>query len=206
MFVPVQKLTLKRSFFPAQVGHTKGYIQVLVTAPDSMLGTSADAKITSVGRWSVFGVVVEGSVAVIEAPKQTSAELQEEHVQNQVEEAGCCATDSCGACACSSEAQPCGPDRCGDAPRAPQTCGGDVVTTRQEALQPTLVRRSVDGTTKGSDSTAARSAGKEQRVEVVTRRGVDIDTVLWCGLAASFAVTVALLALLTSKILSTTSH
>nr|ACF79052.1 unknown [Zea mays] len=188
------------------VGHTKGYIQVLVTAPDSMLGTSADAKITSVGRWSVFGVVVEGSVAVIEAPIQTSAELQEEHVQNQVEEAGCCATDSCGACACSNEAQPCGPDRCGDALRAPQTCGGDVVTTRQEALQPTLVRRSVDGTTKGSDSTAAHSAGKEQRVEVVTRRGVDIDTVLWCGLAASFAVTVALLALLTSKILSTTSH
>ncbi|TKY68061.1 Threonylcarbamoyladenosine tRNA methylthiotransferase [Spatholobus suberectus] len=41
------------------VGHTKGYIQVLVLAPDYMLGTSAMVKITSVGRWSVFGEVIE---------------------------------------------------------------------------------------------------------------------------------------------------
>ncbi|KAF4400421.1 hypothetical protein G4B88_018763 [Cannabis sativa] len=41
------------------VGHTKGYIQVLVVAPQSMLGTSAIVKITSVGRWSVFGEVIE---------------------------------------------------------------------------------------------------------------------------------------------------
>ncbi|KAL5073455.1 hypothetical protein RYX36_012439 [Vicia faba] len=41
------------------VGHTKGYIQVLVIAPDNMLGSSAKAKITSVGRWSVFGEVIE---------------------------------------------------------------------------------------------------------------------------------------------------
>ncbi|XP_027353619.1 threonylcarbamoyladenosine tRNA methylthiotransferase [Abrus precatorius] len=41
------------------VGHTKGYIQVLVLAPDDMLGTSATVKITSVGRWSVFGEVIE---------------------------------------------------------------------------------------------------------------------------------------------------
>ncbi|KAL2329404.1 hypothetical protein Fmac_022831 [Flemingia macrophylla] len=41
------------------VGHTKGYIQVLVLAPDNMLGTSAMVKITSVGRWSVFGEVIE---------------------------------------------------------------------------------------------------------------------------------------------------
>ncbi|KAL4183326.1 hypothetical protein AMTRI_Chr11g97630 [Amborella trichopoda] len=41
------------------VGHTKGYIQVLVVAPKSMLGTSTYVKITSVGRWSVFGDVIE---------------------------------------------------------------------------------------------------------------------------------------------------
>ncbi|CAN6487070.1 unnamed protein product [Victoria cruziana] len=40
------------------VGHTKGYVQVLVIAPDSMLGTSVDVKITSVGRWSVFGDII----------------------------------------------------------------------------------------------------------------------------------------------------
>ncbi|CAA6660450.1 unnamed protein product [Spirodela intermedia] len=41
------------------VGHTKGYIQVLVIAPERMLGTSADVKIISVGRWSVFGEILE---------------------------------------------------------------------------------------------------------------------------------------------------
>lgn len=41
------------------VGHTKGYIQVLVIGPETMLGLSAMVKITSVGRWSVFGEVIE---------------------------------------------------------------------------------------------------------------------------------------------------
>lgn len=40
------------------VGHTKSYVQVLIMAPDSMLGTSVEVKITSVGRWSVFGDIV----------------------------------------------------------------------------------------------------------------------------------------------------
>ncbi|XP_028549853.1 threonylcarbamoyladenosine tRNA methylthiotransferase isoform X2 [Dendrobium catenatum] len=46
------------------VGHTKGYVQVLVIAPDNMLGTSKEVKITSVGRWSVFGEVIETSTEV----------------------------------------------------------------------------------------------------------------------------------------------
>ena len=96
---------------------------MLVIAPDSLLGTSANVKITSVGRWSVSGDVIEGSVAVGEAPKQTSAKLQKEDIHQQVEEAGCCATDSCGACACSNEAQQFGPERCEDTSHAPQTCG-----------------------------------------------------------------------------------
>ncbi|XP_074273336.1 uncharacterized protein LOC141596953 [Silene latifolia] len=41
------------------VGHTKGYIQVLVDTPETLLGASAKVRITSVGRWSVFGEVIE---------------------------------------------------------------------------------------------------------------------------------------------------
>ncbi|CAH1443018.1 unnamed protein product [Lactuca virosa] len=41
------------------VGHTKGYVQVLVVGPESLLGSSAIVKITSVGRWSVFGDVIK---------------------------------------------------------------------------------------------------------------------------------------------------
>ncbi|KMZ62883.1 hypothetical protein ZOSMA_43G00650 [Zostera marina] len=37
------------------VGHTKGYMQVLVIASEILLGTRTTVKITSVGRWSVFG-------------------------------------------------------------------------------------------------------------------------------------------------------
>ncbi|CAN6241723.1 unnamed protein product [Urochloa humidicola] len=185
------------------VGHTKGYIQVLVIAPDSMLGTSADAKITSVGRWSVFGEVIEGSVVVGEAPKPTSSEPEKEQKQNQVEEAGCCSTDSCGTCACSDVVQHCRPEQCRNAPDAPQTSGAVV---HQEAIQSTLVRRNVEGSTKASESNvAAVSVGKEQQVNVVTRRGANVDTILWCGLAVSFAATVALLVLLIGKISSTSS-
>ncbi|TKW04450.1 hypothetical protein SEVIR_7G109700v4 [Setaria viridis] len=186
------------------VGHTKGYIQVLVIAPDSMLGTSAVVRITSVGRWSVFGEVIEGSVVVGEAPKQISIVPQKEHRQNQVEEADCCGADSCGTCACSDVVQNCGPEQCKNTPDAHQTID-DV--NRQEAIQSTLVRRNVEGSTKASESSAVtRSVGQEQQVNFVTRRGLNVDTILWCGLALSFAATVALLVLLTSKISSTSSN
>ncbi|KMZ67572.1 hypothetical protein ZOSMA_262G00060 [Zostera marina] len=41
-------------FYP-RPGHTKGYVQVLVIAPEILLGTRTTVKITSVSRWSVFG-------------------------------------------------------------------------------------------------------------------------------------------------------
>lgn len=172
---------------------------MLVIAPDSMLGTSANVKIRSVGRWSVFGEVIEGSIVVKEAPKQNHTELQEEYKPNQVEEAICCATDSCGACACSSSAQRCGPQRSEDPSNAPQTCG-DI--THQVAIQSTLVRRNVEGTVKTRESITARPVGKDQQVNVVTRRALNIDMILWGGLAVSFA----LLVLITYKISSTSSH
>eukprot|EP00252_Welwitschia_mirabilis_P015172 TRINITY_DN3338_c0_g1_i1.p1 TRINITY_DN3338_c0_g1~~TRINITY_DN3338_c0_g1_i1.p1 ORF type:complete len:632 (-),score=110.26 TRINITY_DN3338_c0_g1_i1:33-1928(-) len=37
------------------VGHTKSYVQVLIKAPNTLLGNSVEVKITSSGRWSVFG-------------------------------------------------------------------------------------------------------------------------------------------------------
>jgi threonylcarbamoyladenosine tRNA methylthiotransferase CDKAL1 len=198
MLMPVAKAFLKLSFV-AQVGHTKGYIQVLVIAPDSMLGTSADVRITSIGRWSVFGEVIEGSVAVKEAPKKRSTEPQRECRENQAEEVVCCATDSCGSCACSEAAQHCGTELCADPSDAPQP-RGDIA--RLEADQSTLVRRNVE---KASESDAGKAAGKEQRTNVVTRT-VNIDTVLWCGLALSFAATVALVVMLTSSISSSSSY
>lgn len=47
------------------MGHTKGYIQVLVIAPEWMLGASADVKIISAGRWSVFGEILDPPAAPV---------------------------------------------------------------------------------------------------------------------------------------------
>ncbi|KAG8082051.1 hypothetical protein GUJ93_ZPchr0014g47254 [Zizania palustris] len=189
------------------VGHTKGYIQVLVIAPDSMLGTSADVKITSVGRWSVFGEVIEGSIVAKETHKENHTDLQEEYRPSQVEEATCCAADSCGVCACSDAAQQrgSGPQRPEDPnpSNGPQICG-DV--TRQEAAQSKLVRRNVGGTVKNNETDTAKLVGKIQQLDVATRRFPTVDTILWGGLAVSFATTVALVVLLAYKISSPPSY
>ncbi|KAL0664863.1 hypothetical protein Bca4012_101701 [Brassica carinata] len=86
------------------VGHTKGYIQVLVSGPESMLGTSAIARITSVGRWSVFGEVIET--------------LASTNVVTQVREETkpACTSDvsTCETCACFAESC-CGEGKSGEA-------------------------------------------------------------------------------------------
>ncbi|XP_021288193.1 threonylcarbamoyladenosine tRNA methylthiotransferase [Herrania umbratica] len=92
------------------VGHTKGYVQVLVIAPESMLGTSAIVKITSVGRWSVFG-------EVIETLTQVNLKMAPEKVCNQEK----CSPrfNQFDSCACSKEPEPCS---CG-----PNSCGGQTL-------------------------------------------------------------------------------
>ncbi|XP_007020083.2 PREDICTED: threonylcarbamoyladenosine tRNA methylthiotransferase [Theobroma cacao] len=92
------------------VGHTKGYVQVLVIGPESMLGTSAIVKITSVGRWSVFG-------EVIETLTQVNLKMAPEKVCNQEK----CSTrfNQFDSGACSKEPEPCS---CG-----PNCCGGQTI-------------------------------------------------------------------------------
>ncbi|CAL2236099.1 unnamed protein product [Prunus armeniaca] len=88
------------------VGHTKGYVQVLVAAPESMLGTSAIVKITYVGRWSVFGEVIEtiphinDTVSGNERPKQEKSFSGLNHYETSAcstkSENCCCGPESCG--------------------------------------------------------------------------------------------------------------
>jgi threonylcarbamoyladenosine tRNA methylthiotransferase CDKAL1 len=85
------------------VGHTKGYVQVLVTGPESMLGTSAMARITSVGRWSVFGEVIE-----------TFSSANRETKSREETKLPCSSNVStCETCTCSAES--CGEERSGEA-------------------------------------------------------------------------------------------
>ncbi|XWS15383.1 hypothetical protein CRYUN_Cryun35bG0091700 [Craigia yunnanensis] len=87
------------------VGHTKGYVQVLIIAPESILGTSAMVKITSVGRWSVFG-------EVIETLTQVNVKMAPEKLSNQEKCSPC--SIQYESCACSKEPEPCssGSDSC----------------------------------------------------------------------------------------------
>eukprot|EP01018_Ginkgo_biloba_P012060 Gb_19405 [translate_table: standard] len=85
------------------VGHTKSYVQVLLMALDSMLGTSVDVKIASVGRWSVFGdivgtpydMLVTCNSHVPQSSEETalSDSLNEEVTCSSVSEACTCSVD-----------------------------------------------------------------------------------------------------------------
>ena len=62
-------------------------MQVLIIAPESILGNSAMVKITSVGRWSVFGEVIETltQVNVKMAPEKLSNQEKCSPCSNQYE-------------------------------------------------------------------------------------------------------------------------
>ncbi|KAB5529920.1 hypothetical protein DKX38_020001 [Salix brachista] len=98
------------------VGHTKAYVQVLIVAQESMLGTSAIVKITSVGRWSVFGEVIETVNQINHKSKSVEKMLGEEKCSP--------CSDSC---ACSREAEPCA---CG-----PESCGGQSASKQSDVFQ-----------------------------------------------------------------------
>ncbi|XP_038890157.1 threonylcarbamoyladenosine tRNA methylthiotransferase isoform X2 [Benincasa hispida] len=94
------------------VGHTKGYIQVLVIAPETMLGTSAMVKITSFGRWSVFGEVIE----TISTKHHKTTTLEDAPIRDKVPPC----SNAHETCACSIEPESCA---CG-----PESCKGAVAT------------------------------------------------------------------------------
>lgn len=78
------------------VGHTKSYVQVLIMAPDSMLGTSVDVKITSVGRWSVLGDIVSTPYCKSHVPRA----MEENAFSNHLTVEATCST-VLDACTCS---------------------------------------------------------------------------------------------------------
>ncbi|KAK7258260.1 hypothetical protein RIF29_32839 [Crotalaria pallida] len=88
------------------VGHTKGYIQVLIIAPDHMLGTSAMVKITSVGRWSVFGEVIET------INPDSDHKVSSKEVSNQDMPSLCCNPAKNGGFSEETECCACGNDSC----------------------------------------------------------------------------------------------
>ncbi|KAI3736771.1 hypothetical protein L2E82_26756 [Cichorium intybus] len=91
------------------VGHTKGYVQVLVIGPESLLGSSVTVKITSVGRWSVFGDVIE----ILEESRVVTNPSDKKYTSNKENCSPC--FNQQDTCACSEEKNP-----------EPCACGSNV--------------------------------------------------------------------------------
>ncbi|KAL9679643.1 hypothetical protein QQ045_017509 [Rhodiola kirilowii] len=104
------------------VGHAKGYVQVLVIGPESVLGTSAIVKITSVGRLSVFGEVIEtlSKQEHVKSFKTQSTEYICSPCSEQTE-----------SCACSTEPAPCACQESG--------CGAKPMSKEEHLTTPNIV-------------------------------------------------------------------
>ncbi|KAH0777799.1 hypothetical protein KY290_009210 [Solanum tuberosum] len=180
------------------VGHTKGYIQVLVIGPESMLGSSAMVKITSVGRWSVFGEVIEILCQNNEdVPSHRSFD----------ERCSPCAISE-EACACSKEQEPCSatPDCCNQSPTREATTllknepNQDNHSSRN--LIGWFLRNRKNQSSKKMDLTSSES--KEKQIQDLGRRSAwsPVDIALLSGILLSLFTIVALFLNLGSRSLS----
>ncbi|KAK9713706.1 hypothetical protein RND81_06G045900 [Saponaria officinalis] len=162
------------------VGHTKGYIQVLVDAPETLLGASAKVKITSVGRWSVFGQVLE--VLNPYTNETTSDQNKSSHNKSSP----CGATDE--PCACSVEPGSC----CSAVSDKPSEDGQHLHGLRNRS---NLIM-------KGSENTNPRESNLEvdsSKLKGSTRRWNLVDKALVAGIVLSLLTAIYLLLQLRSR-------
>ncbi|KAA8538669.1 hypothetical protein F0562_028277 [Nyssa sinensis] len=182
------------------VGHTKGYVQVLVSGPESMLGTSAIVRITSVGRWSVFG-------EVIKTFNQTN--VNEDTSSSERRGSG----DKCSpcfyldeTCACSREPEPCACEQ--------QSCGlktlestdsvSKIVLRPEDQNSRNLIgwllrkRKNYSGKRR-EDGTVLESKEKQEHPGASVHGWGPVDTALLGGMLASLLTIVVLLLYLASR-------
>ncbi|XP_050379230.1 uncharacterized protein LOC126796448 [Argentina anserina] len=166
------------------VGHTKGYVQVLVAGPESMLGTSAIAKITSVGRWSVFGEVIE----II--PEMNARQRQENSFS---------CSNNFETCACSPEPETCacGPGSCGEQGKSTNCSVTTTGVPREDQdinLIGWLLRKRKNQVRKfeENDIDLGSKEKQEQAQESIGNWGI-VDKALVGGMLASFLTIVAVL-------------
>lgn len=184
-----------------KVGHTKGYVQVLVAGPEIMLGTSAIAKITSVGRWSVFGEVIE-----------TIPEMNDRAAvgkERQSRESSFPCSNNFETCACSTEPEncACGPGSCGEQATSTKcyvtTTGVPLEEQRNRNLIGWLLRKRKNQVQKfvENEIDLGSKEKREQAQESVGKWGA-VDKALLGGMLASFLTIVAVLVHLGFRIMS----
>lgn len=193
---------LGRLLFFIQVGHTKGYMQVLVVGPGSMLGTSAIIRITSVGRWSVFGEVIE----TLTLTKDTT----ESKERSDRSEKCCSLTNIEGSCACVGEldACACGHESCGQ--NLTEEKGGSLLKNDSWADDRSnsnifgwlLRKRKNHRTKKIDDDTSGQQIKRQESAAGSAHLWTAVDRLLLGGMCASFLTILALFLYFASSILS----
>ncbi|KAL6007754.1 hypothetical protein ACLOJK_033256 [Asimina triloba] len=184
---------------------TDGIHLVLVIAPESMLGTSTYVKITSVGRWSVFGEVVE-----------TPKHIKEDTANRMQVPIGCFPSANSGASfPCSKELECCACDEqgCGGETRGSDCCKSPDFSAENESdsilsnmhakerngsrllgsLGATLLRRGKTHRTQTLEAGHALQAQGKQGKATDTSKFSAFDWVLVGGMIASFLMILALL-------------
>ncbi|KAL1564816.1 tRNA (N(6)-L-threonylcarbamoyladenosine(37)-C(2))-methylthiotransferase [Salvia divinorum] len=166
------------------VGHTKGYIQVLVVGSASMLGTSAMVKITSVGRWSVFGEVLE-----ILTTNVTSRVNQNQEISNCSNLNETCSKES-ETCACGLPSNCEHTDDVKTVPFTPNEKEPDKV--RNQDLVGWLLRKRKNNSPLNNENEALESDEKP-RLRDGVHEWVLVDKVLLFGILLSFFTIVSVM-------------
>ncbi|XP_057973270.1 uncharacterized protein LOC131161488 isoform X1 [Malania oleifera] len=169
------------------VGHTKGYVQVLVVAPESMLGSSAIVKVTSVGRWSVFGEIVE-------MVKETTKDMASSRVETGQDRCLPCSSLQ-GTWDCSEGSEPCacGLESCTSDGNAPVKDNTSLEHKSSQNLMGWLLRKRKNHRQQLMDNSIALESKQKKRVERDTGKPSFIDWALLAGILASSLTIVAVL-------------
>ncbi|CAN1310056.1 Threonylcarbamoyladenosine tRNA methylthiotransferase [Linum perenne] len=183
------------------VGHTKAYVQVLIVAPESMLGASAMVKITSVGRWSVFGEVIEVVTEVDRRrySNETPSKVKCSPCADEGESCAC-SGDEAAAAACG-----CGPEGCGEE-KSSVACNNEDLSAadknKTSVIEGLLLRkRKTNGVRKVEKPTSDLGGSGKQEEGNGEEWGL-VDRVVLIGLFVSLFTVIALLIHLGSRIVS----
>ncbi|KAI3878951.1 hypothetical protein MKX03_037348 [Papaver bracteatum] len=191
------------------VGHTKGYIQVLVIAPEAMLGTSTDVKITSVGRWSVFG-------EVIDTPKSDMEKETGSRERKTIDEKtfacsgvptypneGLPCSDMDESCVCSKESEPCAcaGQSCGESNLVDKTTAKTEDGNRENLIGWLLRKRRVLNVTERLETKSGlESVDKQDSAKGNTIKSSAIDRALLVAMLISFLTILGVLVLIGFRI------
>lgn len=182
------------------VGHTKGYVQVLVVAPETMLGTSAIVKITSVGRWSVFGEVIETINPVNVNPSSRK------EMPSQDKCAPCSDPSECECTRVPETCSTCGPGSCGGQATLQESAASKnsrfPVDLSSRYLMGWLLRKRKNVPKRVEGETATGSKKKQEWPRGSVAEWGVVDKALLSGMLVSFLTIMALLVHLGVRTLS----